>query len=87
MGLIKAAMGAVGGALGDQWLDAIEADDMGDTTVFTRGVLINKSSRSSNKHGTENVISDGSVIHVYPNQFMMLVEGGKIVDYTAEEGY
>lgn len=87
MGLIKAAMGAIGGALGDQWLDAIEADDMGDTTVFTRGVLINQSSRSSNKKGTENVISDGSVIHVYPNQFMMLVEGGKIVDYTAEEGY
>ena len=32
-------------------------------------------------------MSDGSVIHVYPNQFMMLVDGGKIVDYTAEEGY
>jgi len=27
------------------------------------------------------------VIHVYPNQFMMLVDGGKVVDYTAEEGY
>ena len=27
------------------------------------------------------------MIHVYPNQFMMLVDGGKIVDYTAEEGY
>ena len=30
---------------------------------------------------------NGSVIHVYPNQFMMLVDGGKIVDFTAEEGY
>ena len=66
MGLIKAAIGAVGGALGDQWLDAIEAEEMSDTTVFTRGVLVNQSSRSSNKKGTENVISDGSVIHVYP---------------------
>ena len=27
------------------------------------------------------------MIHVYPNQFMMLVDGGKVVDYTAEEGY
>ncbi len=27
------------------------------------------------------------MIHVYPNQFMLLVDGGKIVDYTAEEGY
>ena len=32
-------------------------------------------------------MSDGSVIHVYPNQFMMIVDGGKVVDYTAEEGY
>lgn len=87
MGLIKAAMGAVGGALGDQWLDAFEADNMSDTTVFTKGVLVNNSDRSSNKKGTENVITSGSVIHVYPGQFMMLVDGGKIVDYTAEEGY
>ena len=29
MGLIKAAIGSIGGALGDQWLDAFEAADMG----------------------------------------------------------
>ena len=27
------------------------------------------------------------MIHVYDNQFMMLVDGGKVVDYTAEPGY
>lgn len=27
------------------------------------------------------------MIHVYDNQFMMLVDGGKIIDYTAEPGY
>ncbi len=87
MGLIKAAVGAIGGALADQWLDAFEAYEMSDTTVFTKGVAVNTSDRSSNKKGTENVISNGSKIHVYPGQFMMLVDGGKIVDYTAEEGY
>jgi len=88
MGLIKAAIGAIGGTLGDAWLDAFEAKDMSDTTVFTKGVMVRGGdSRSSNKKGTEDVISDGSVIHVYPGQFMMLVDGGKIVDYTAEEGY
>lgn len=88
MGLIKAAIGALGGALGDAWLDAIEAGDMSDTTVFTKGTMVRGGdSRSSNKKGTSDVISDGSVIHVYPGQFMMLVDGGKIVDYTAEEGY
>ena len=87
MGLIKAALGSIGGALGDSWLDAFEAADMSDTTVFTKGVFVNNSDRSSNKKGTDNVVSNGSVIHVYPGQFMMLVDGGKIVDYTAEEGY
>ena len=81
MGLIKAAIGSIGGALGDQWLDAFEAADMGGTTVFTKGTLVRGGdSRSSNTKGTENVVSDGSLIHVYPNQFMMLVDGGKIVE-------
>lgn len=33
------------------------------------------------------MLSNGSVIHVYENQFMILTDGGKIVDYTAEPGY
>ncbi len=88
MGLIKAAAGAIGGALADQWLDAFEAGDMGDTTVMTRGRRLRAGDRrSSNTKGTENLISNGSVIQVYDNQFMLLVDGGKIVDYSAEPGY
>ena len=84
MGIIKAVASAVSGALADQWLEVIEADSMGDQTVFTKGVAVRK---GSNTKGTDNTVSNGSVIHVYPNQFMMLVDGGKVVDYTAEEGY
>ena len=62
----------------------IEADDMSDKTVFTSGVLIRK---GQNTKGTGNTVSNGSIIHVYDNQFMMLVDGGKVVDYTAEPGY
>ena len=88
MGIIKATFNSIGGAFGDQWLEVIEADNMGDTTVFTKGVKVRKNDkRNSNKKGTDDVISNGSIIHVYPNQFMILVDGGKIVDYTAEEGY
>ena len=88
MGLIKALSSAVGGSLADQWLEVIEPNDMGDNTVFTSGVMVRKNDRrGSNKKGTENTVSNGSIIHVYPNQFMMLVDGGKVVDYTAEEGY
>ncbi|MCI8361172.1 MAG: virion core protein [Clostridiales bacterium] len=88
MGLIKALTSAIGGSLADQWLEVIEPDEMSDATVFTSGVPVRRDDkRGSNRKGTENTVSNGSVIHVYPNQFMMLVDGGKIVDYTAEEGY
>ena len=84
MGIIRAAAQAIGGSLADQWLEVYEPDDMGDKTVFTSGVLIRK---GQNRKGTENSVSNGSIIHVYDNQFMMLVDGGKVVDYTAEPGY
>ena len=86
MGLIKAAVSAIGGGLADQWLEVIEANDMGGTTVFTSGVPV-RQGKGSNTKGNSNIVSNGSRIHVYPNQFRMLVDGGKVVDYTAEEGY
>ena len=88
MGIIKATLSAVGGGLADSWLEVLEADNMGPSTVCCRGVKVRKNDRrSSNKRGTEDTISNGSIIHVYDNQFMLLVDGGKIVDFTAEPGY
>ena len=61
---------------------------MSDTTVFTKGVMVRANDkRNNNKKGTTDTVSNGSIIHVYPGQFMMLVDGGKVVDYTAEPGY
>lgn len=88
MGIIKAIAGAIGGSLADQWLEVIEASEMGGDTVFTYGVPVRQDDkRNSNYKGTAQTVSNGSIIHVYDNQFMMLVDGGKIVDYTAEPGY
>lgn len=88
MGIIKALTGAIGGGLADSWLEVIESAPMGDNTVFTRGVKVRKGdSRNQNTKGTADTVSNGSIIHVYDNQFMMLVDGGKVVDYTAEPGY
>ena len=84
MGIVKAITNAVGGALADQWLEVYEADNMGDQTVFAPGVLIRK---GQNTKGTPGTVSNGSIVHVYDNQFMLLVDGGKVVDYTAEPGY
>jgi len=87
VGIIKAFFDAMGGNLADQWQEVLEADEMSDTTVFTKAVKVRTDKRNNNKKGTEDVISNGSIIHVYPGQFMILVEGGRIVDFTAEEGY
>ncbi len=84
MGIIRAAVQAVSGGLADQWLEVYEPDDMGERTVFTQGV---KTRKGQNTKGSGDTVSNGSVIHVYDNQFMMLVDGGKVVDYTAEPGY
>ena len=88
MGIIKAATSTIGGGLADQWLEVIEPDNMSDSTVMTKGVKVRRNDkRGANRKGTEDVITDGSVIHVYPNMMMLLVDGGRIIDYTAEEGY
>lgn len=84
MGLIKAAIQAAKGAAADQWLEVVEPQDMGEHTVLTQGVRMRK---GANVRGDSHVISNGSVIHVYENQFMILTDGGKIIDYTAEPGY
>ncbi len=84
MGLIKAVKETIGGSLADQWLEVIEPESMGDQTVMTPGI---RTGKGANRKGGEHVISNGSVIHVYEGQFMMLLDGGKIVDYSAQPGY
>lgn len=84
MGIIKAIGKAIGGAFPDQWLEVIEPDNMGEQSVFVKGIKVRN---GENTKGTDNIVSNGSLIRVYDNQFMMLVDGGKVVDYTAEPGY
>ena len=84
MGIIKAAINSVTGTLKDSWLETIEPDTMNGTTVMVSGV---KARKGQNVKGSDNIISNGSVIHVYPNMMMLLVDNGKIVDYSAQEGY
>lgn len=84
MGLITAAVSSISGSLADSWKEVIEPEDMTDSTLLVKGVPIKK---GSNKRGTDNVVSNGSIIHVFPNTLMLLIDGGKIVDYSAQEGY
>ena len=85
MGIIRAAINAVTGGLADSWLEVIEPSPMGNNDVLVPGQAVDQRGRSQNKKGGENLVSNGS--HVYDKQFMILVDGSKIVDYTADPGY
>lgn len=85
MGIIRAAAQSIRSGFRDQWLESIEPADMGAQTLMTYGVMQNR--KGQNRKGTRDVITDGSVIHVYDNQIMILTDGGKVLDYTAEPGY
>ncbi len=85
MGLIKAAVSSVSGVLKDSWLETIEPGQMSDQTVMVSGVRVRKGKGSNSSN--DNIVSNGSVIHVYPNMMMLLMDCGKVVDYSAEEGY
>ena len=85
MGLIKAAFGSVGGVLADQWREYFYCDSIPQNVLVTKGKKrIN--GRSSNTKGSDNIISNGSVIAVNEGQCMMIVEQGKIVEFSAEAG-
>ena len=85
MGIVRAAVRSVGSGLADQWLEVLEPGNMGAQTLMTKGVKTGR--KTSNRRGSKDLISNGSVIHVYDNQLMMLLDGGRVVDYTAEPGY
>jgi len=86
MGIIKAAVTSIGGALADQWLETIEPAQIDNTVVATYGILVRRKG-GINKKRTEDVISNGSIIHVPENTYMLLVDGGKIISGTDEPGY
>jgi len=86
MGLIKAIGGAVGGALADQWKEYFYCEALDVDVLMQKGQKRVNPSRSSNTKGSDNIISDGSVIAVNDGQFMIIVQQGDIVEYCAEPG-
>ena len=85
MGLIKAGIGALGGVLADQWKEYFYCEAL-PVEVLVRKGQKRVSGRSSNTKGSDNLISNGSVIAVADGQCMIIVEQGKIVEVCAEPG-
>lgn len=85
MGLLKAGAGALGGVLADQWKEFFYCDSLDSDTLVAKGEK-RVGKRSSNTKGTDNIISNGSVISVNEGQSMIIVESGKVVEFCAEPG-
>lgn len=85
MGLIKAFGGAVRTTLADQWKEFIYCDAMDMNVLMQKGEA-QIGDKSSNTKRSENIISDGSKVAVNEGQCMLIVENGKIVDFSAEPG-
>ncbi len=86
MGLIKAALGALSGTMADSWKEYFYCDSIDSDTLIVKGMKRVNGKRSSNMHGTENVITNGSKITVNEGQCLLIVDNGKIVDIAAESG-
>lgn len=85
MGLIKAAVGAAGGVLADSWKEMIYCDSLPENVLAVKGQK-RTSGRSSNVHGEENIITNGSRIIVNDGQAMIIVDQGAIVDFCGDPG-
>ena len=85
MGLIKAIGGALGGTLADQWKEFFYCDSIDSNTLMVKGQK-RTGSRSSNTKGSDNLISNGSVIAIADGQAMAIVEQGRVVEFSAEPG-
>ena len=85
MGLIKAGAGALGGVLADSWREYFYCEAIDKDILVEKGVK-RTGGRSSNKRGSDNIISNGSIIAVADGQCMMIVEQGKVVELCNEPG-
>jgi membrane protease subunit (stomatin/prohibitin family) len=84
MGLLKAGVGALTGVLEDQWREYFYCEALSADVLVTKGVK-RTSKRGSNK-GNDNIISNGSIIAINEGQCMMIVEQGKVVEFSSEAG-
>jgi len=85
MGLIRAARGAIGGTLADQWKEFFYCEAIPADVLVTKGQS-RTDARSANRRGNDNIIVSGSVIAVADGQAMIIVDQGQVVEFCAEPG-
>src|SRR5690606_5990480 len=88
MGLVQAVVGAVGGALADQWKDFLTVPDGLPSTaaLFAAVPRGTNAGRGSNTRGSANIITNGSRIVVPEGYGLLLMQEGAITGFAAEAG-
>lgn len=91
MGLIKMALAAGRSTLADEVLEYFYCDALPDDVLIRKGAARNGNNKSASKYGSNNnnsnnIISNGSHIAVNEGQAMILVQDGKVTDFTMEPG-
>lgn len=88
MGLLKAASGAIGGMLGEQWLDfyTVPEDVTSTAALFPAQLKSTDAGRGSNTSGSAAIISNGSKIVVPEGYGLLLLQDGAITAFVSEPG-
>ena len=71
--------------MADQWLEYFYCDSLPENVMAVKGQK-RSSGRSSNTRGSDNIISNGSVIAIADGQCMVIVDQGKVTEFCAEPG-
>ncbi len=85
MGLLQAAGATLTTVLADQWREYFYCESLPENVLMRKGVK-RTGGKSSNTKGSDNIISNGSIIAVNDGQCMMIVDQGGIVEFTAQPG-
>lgn len=88
MGLIRAAFGAIGGSLADQWKDflTVPANLAPTAALFPAVPVGTNAGRGSNVHGSRSIITNGSRIVVPEGYGLLLFQDGELTGFASDPG-
>lgn len=84
MGILKAFASAVRGTMQDQWKEMFYCPSLPNHVLMVRGYKM-KSERSAN-NGSDNIITDGSIIAVADGEAALVISNGKVMSVFMDSG-
>lgn len=85
MGLLQVGVGAAQSVLADQWREYFYCSSMAADVLVKKGEK-RQEKRNFNNKGSDNIITNGSVVAVNEGQCMIIVDQGAIAEVCTEAG-